>query len=76
MAGLVSFQVGAFSVLDNAHRLEQELSRKDLNTYYSRHDSGLYKIQFGDFSSREAACQEVELLLSESVIKDYFTVRP
>jgi len=69
-------QVGAFSVLDNARRVTQLLSHKGLNTYYFRHESGLYKVRFGDFPSNEAARQEAERLFSESVIKDYFIVRP
>ena len=69
-------QVGAFTVLDNARRLTHELSHKGLNTYYFRHESGLYKVRFGDFPSSEAAQQKAESLLSDSVIKDYFIVRP
>lgn len=69
-------QVGAFTVLGNARRLTHELSHKGLNTYYFRHESGLYKVRFGDFPSSEAASQKAESLLSDSVIKDYFIVRP
>ena len=69
-------QVGAFTVLDNARRLTYELSHKGLNTYYFRHESGLYKVRFGDFPSSEVACQKAESLLRDSVIKDYFIVTP
>lgn len=69
-------QVGAFSVLDNARRLTEALSHKGLNTYYFRHESGLYKVRFGDFPSREAALQEAERLFNESVIEDYYIVKP
>jgi len=69
-------QVGAFTVLDNARRLTQELSHKGLNTYYFRDESGLYKVRFGDFPSREAARQEAERLFNASLIQDYFLVSP
>ncbi len=69
-------QVGAFSILDNARRLTQKLSHKGLNTYYFLHESGLYKVRFGDFPSREAALKEAERLFSESVIEDYYIVKP
>lgn len=69
-------QVGAFTILDNARRLTEALSQKGLNTYYFRHESGLYKVRFGDFPSREAALQEAERLFRESVIEDYYIVRP
>jgi hypothetical protein len=69
-------QVGAFSVLGNARRLTQALSQKGLNTYYFLDESGLYKIRFGDFPSRDAAMKKAERLRSSSVIEDYFIVRP
>ena len=69
-------QVGAFTILDNARRLTEALSHKGLNTYYFRHESGLYKVRFGDFSSKEAAVKEAERLFGESVIEDYYIVKP
>jgi hypothetical protein len=71
-----TIQVGAFSVLDNAIRLAQSMNHKGLNAFYFRHESGLYKVRFGDFSSREAARQKAEHLLNEAVIEDYFVVKP
>jgi len=71
-----SIQVGAFSVLDNAIRLTQNLSKKGLNAYYFRHESGLYKVRFGDFLSIKEARQEAKHLLNEEVIEEYFIVKP
>lgn len=71
-----AIQVGAFSVLDNAQRLTQALNQKDMNAYYFLHESGLYKVRFGDFPSFEAARQEAERLLSKAVVEDYFIVKP
>jgi hypothetical protein len=71
-----SIQVGAFSVLDNALRLTQTLNKEGLNAYYFRHQSGLYKVRFGDFLSIKTARREAKHLLDKEVIEDYFIVKP
>lgn len=69
-------QVGAFSILDNARRLAQSLNDIGLDAYYFPQGSGLYRVRFGDFPSRDAAVHEAERLLKKEVVKDYFIVRP
>jgi hypothetical protein len=69
-------QVGAFSILDNARRLAQTLNDIGLDAYYFPQGSGLYRVRFGDFPSRDAAVREAERLLEKEVVKDYFIVRP
>lgn len=71
-----SIQVGAFSVVGNAVRLTEALNRYDLNAYYFVHVSGLYKVRFGDFASREEARQTAESLKEKGIFADYFVVRP
>lgn len=71
-----SIQIGAFSVLDNALKLTQKLNEDGLNAYYFRHESGLYKVRFGDFFSLETAYRKAKHLLDEEVIEDYFIVKP
>jgi hypothetical protein len=71
-----SVQVGAFSVLNNALKLTQKLNKEGLNAYYFRHESGLYKVRFGDFLTLKAACREARHLINEAVIEDYFIVKP
>jgi hypothetical protein len=71
-----SIQVGAFSVLNNALKLTQKLNKERLNAYYFRHESGLYKVRFGDFLTIKAARQEARHLINEAVIEDYFIVKP
>jgi hypothetical protein len=71
-----SIQVGAFSVLNNARRLTQTLNAKGFDAYYFRHESGLYKVRFGDFFTIKAARQKAEHLLDKAVIEDYFIVKP
>lgn len=69
-------QVGAFSVLDNARTLASVLSAMGLDAYYFPHESGLFKVRFGDFGSREAAVREARRLVGEELIEDYFIVSP
>ena len=69
-------QVGAFSILDNARRLAQALSDIGLDAYCFPQGSGLYRVRFGDFPSRDAAVREAERLLKQRLVADYFIVGP
>jgi hypothetical protein len=69
-------QVGAFSVLDNARTLARTLAAIGLDAFYFPAESGLYKVRFGDFPSRDEAAQEARRLVSEARIYDYFIVPP
>ncbi len=69
-------QVGAFSVLDNARRLAQALNDIGLDAFCYPQSSGLYRVRFGDFPTREAAVREAERLRRQNLVEDYFIVRP
>lgn len=69
-------QVGAFRDPSNAGRLTRSLNTYDLNAYYFLHESGLLKVRFGDFSSRNMAQQRAERLQAEGIIAEYFIVSP
>ena len=71
-----SIQVGAFSNLGNAIRLAESLERWGLNAYYFRHKSGLYKVRFGDYSSRGAARGKADRLKKAGVVHKYYIVSP
>ncbi len=71
-----TIQVGAFSIVDNARRLTQELNAKGLDAFYFPQGTGLYRVRFGDFASRDAAVREAKRLHEEALIQDYFIVRP
>jgi cell wall-associated NlpC family hydrolase len=71
-----AIQVGAFSVVGNAIRLTHSLNEHDLNAYYFVHESGLYKVRFGDFSSKEEARREGESLIASGVIEEFYIVSP
>lgn len=71
-----SIQVGAFSVVGNAVRLTDSLNRHELQAYYFVHESGLYKVRFGDFASKDDARQEAENLKKKGIFTEYFIVSP
>lgn len=71
-----TIQVGAFRQLDNAVRLTQALTSQNLDAFYFKHDSGLYKVRFGDFSTRQKAREKAESLKTARIILDYFIVSP
>jgi hypothetical protein len=71
-----SIQVGAFGNLDNAVRLEQLLQRRGIDAYYFRHESGLFKVRFGDHASYRNARNEAEQLQAQGLIEVFFIVMP
>ena len=71
-----SIQMGAFSHLANAIRLTASLERQGLDAYYYPHKKGLFKVRFGNYSSREAALLEAEGLMQAGIIDDYYIVSP
>jgi cell wall-associated NlpC family hydrolase len=71
-----AIQVGAFSMVGNAIRLAHSLNKYDLNAYYFVHESGLYKVRFGDFSTKEDARRKGESLIVSGVIEEYYIVSP
>ena len=71
-----SIQVGAFTNLDNAVRLEQSLEARGIDAYYFRHESGLYKVRFGNHASYQPARDEAESLQAQGLIDAFFIVFP
>lgn len=69
-------QVGAFTNLDNAVRLEQNLEAHGIDAYYFRHESGLYKVRFGNHPDYSSARREAEALQRQGLIDNYFIVIP
>ena len=69
-----SIQVGAFANLDNAVRLEQLLESRGIDAYYFRHESGLYKVRFGNHATYRAARDEAEQLQAKGLIGEFFIV--
>ncbi|HQM64811.1 MAG TPA: NlpC/P60 family protein [Acidobacteriota bacterium] len=71
-----AIQVGAFAQVANAERFTRALRLQGLDAFYFLYKSGLYKVRFGDFATREAARSEAERLQRAGAIGDYFIVSP
>jgi len=69
-------QVGAFTVLDNARNLSRSLAEAGLDAFYFPTESGLFKVRFGNFPSREAALAEARKLKEAGRIGEFFIVGP
>jgi cell wall-associated NlpC family hydrolase len=69
-------QVGAFSNMNNAVRFTEKLQTKGLNAYHFRHDSGLYKVRFGNYATKDYARQKAENLKATGMIQEYYIVGP
>lgn len=71
-----TIQAGAFAMVDNAIRLTASLNEKGLEAYYFAHESGLYKVRFGNFRSRNAAQIKAQSLVAAQIIDEYYIVSP
>ncbi|MBC8417982.1 MAG: NlpC/P60 family protein [Pseudomonadota bacterium] len=71
-----TIQLGTFTQLDNAVRFTHSLEEQGLEAYYFRDAKGLFKVRFGDFSSREIAHSTAERLVREGIIEAYYIVSP
>jgi cell wall-associated NlpC family hydrolase len=71
-----SIQVGAFTQVDNAARLTESLEKQGMSAYYFQHKSGLFKVRFGDYPTREAARMRAEALVQAGVFTEYYIVSP
>ncbi|OEU77676.1 MAG: hydrolase [Desulfuromonadales bacterium C00003107] len=71
-----SVQVGAFANLDNAVRFERLLDQRGIDAFYFRHESGLFKVRFGNHANYKSARQQAEQLSSKGLIDNFFIVIP
>ena len=71
-----TIQLGAFSVLNNAARFTDTLRENGLDAYYFRHDSGLFKVRLGEFTSRGDARQEAARLYESGMVDHFWIVAP
>ena len=69
-------QVGAFSQLDNAVRFERLLDQRGIDAFYFRHESGLFKVRFGNHTTYQSARRQAEQLAAQGLIDSFFIVIP
>ncbi|MBN1381635.1 MAG: C40 family peptidase [Deltaproteobacteria bacterium] len=71
-----TIQVGAFSDVRNAARLTETLCRIGLDATYLAYRTGLYKVRFGNFPTKETAREQAEELKAKGVIEEFYIVKP
>jgi hypothetical protein len=71
-----TIQIGAFSHLDNAVKLNESLERRGYDAYYFRHTSGLYKVRFGNFTSFRKAQDKAAELKRSGLVDAFYIVPP
>jgi len=69
-------QVGAFRRLENAVRLAASLKEFGIDAYYFKHDSGLFKVRFGDYTDHNSARDQAERFRRQGIFQEYFIVSP
>jgi hypothetical protein len=62
--------------MENAIRFTEKLRKQGVNAYHFLHHSGLYKVRFGNFSSRTAAVNRAKALYSKGIIQKFYIVTP
>jgi len=71
-----TIQAGAFASAENAARLTQSLQQKGLDATYFVARQGLYKVRFGNFSTKEQARARAEGLRNTGLIEEFYVVSP
>ncbi|MCG6536297.1 MAG: NlpC/P60 family protein [Syntrophales bacterium LBB04] len=71
-----TIQVGAFSDVENAARLTDQLQARGLDATYFVARAGLYKVRFGNYPSKAIARQKAEGLKSSGAIDEFYIVNP
>jgi len=71
-----TIQVGAFANVENAARLAQGLRAQGLNATYYASDQNLYRVRFGNYSTKEQARKRAMELQQSGIIEEFYIVAP
>jgi cell wall-associated NlpC family hydrolase len=71
-----TIQAGAFAQAENAARLTEKLKSQGLDATYFKAADGLFKVRFGNFSSKDQARLRAQSLQSAGVIEEFYIVLP
>jgi len=71
-----TIQAGAFARVENAVRLTEKLKDQGLDATYFKAADGLFKVRFGNFSSKDKARLRAQSLRKAGVIEAYYIVLP
>jgi len=71
-----TIQAGAFRKVENAFRLTEILKDRGLDATYFLAPDKLFKVRFGNFTTKEAARQRAVSLKEGGIISDFYIVKP
>jgi len=71
-----TIQAGAFKKVENAARLTEILKDRGLDATYFMASDKLFKVRFGNFSTKEKARQKAQMLREAGVIEEFYIVQP
>ncbi len=71
-----TIQAGAFARVENAVRLTEALKKRGLNATYFKAADGLFKVRFGNFSTKDNARQKAQSLKDAYLIAEFYIVKP
>jgi len=71
-----TIQVGAFAKVENAARLANRLRTQGLNAIYYASEQNLYRVRFGNYSTKEQAQKRALELQQAGIIEEFFIVLP
>lgn len=71
-----TLQAGAFAKVENAVRFADALQAQGLEATYYASGDGLYRVRFGDFTTKEKARAKGESLQASGVIEAFWVVAP
>lgn len=71
-----TIQAGAFRKVENAFRLTELLKERGLDATYFLASDKLFKVRFGNFTTREAARQRAVSLKDAGIIEEFYIVQP
>lgn len=71
-----TIQAGAFRKVENAVRLTEALKDRGLDATYFLSSDKLFKVRFGNFTTKEAARQRAVNLKEARVIEEFYIVQP
>jgi hypothetical protein len=71
-----TIQAGAFRKVENAYRLTEVLKDRGLDATYFLASDKLFKVRFGNFTTKEAAKLRAMSLKEAGVIEEFYIVKP
>lgn len=71
-----AIQAGAFTHIENAAQLTDQLKERGLDATYFVARTGLYKVRFGNYPSKILAREKAESIMSLGIIDEYYIVNP